>query len=158
MSKSKFFATLSTLGKIGYFPAPGTMATLATLPIVYLISHLEIQFWGQLLIIVCATTISYFIIKKALPYFCQIYTQCFIVDPSEIVLDEFVGCLFTFFAIPINFGTIFAGVILFRFFDILKPLGIKRAERIGGAKGIIFDDIIAGIISNILLRILLFYF
>jgi phosphatidylglycerophosphatase A len=48
------------------------------------------------------------------------------------------------------------GFLLFRFFDILKPWPIKKAEKIfKGGSGIVFDDIIAGIFANIILRLIL---
>ena len=78
-------------------------------------------------------------------------------DPSEIVIDEFVGCLFTFIAIKINFKTIILGFILFRIFDITKIFGIKRIEKLNGATGILLDDIAAGILSNLILQVIKCY-
>jgi len=49
------------------------------------------------------------------------------------------------------------GFLLFRFFDIFKPLGIKKCEQLNGQWGIMLDDVVAGIVSNVLLRLLLAY-
>jgi phosphatidylglycerophosphatase A len=50
-----------------------------------------------------------------------------------------------------------AAFILFRFFDIAKPLGIRRMEAQKNGWGIMLDDIVAGIYSNIALRILILF-
>ncbi len=40
---------------------------------------------------------------------------------------------------------------LFRFFDILKPLGIHRFEKFPGAWGVMADDLLGGIYAGLLL-------
>jgi len=137
---------IATLGPVGYLPAPGTMGTLATLPLVYFLSSLFI--FDQCLFILLFTCISYFIIKNALQYF-------LVTDPSEIILDEVVGCLITFIGINFSWQSLFAGFVLFRLFDILKPFGIQRLEKIPGACGILLDDCAAGLLANIILYFLI---
>lgn len=136
-----------TLGYIGYLQAPGTMATLFTLPFVYLFY--------------LTRTVNYLIITLILgliAFLCITFLNKFLNhDPSEIVIDEVIGCLFTFIAIKITFKTIFLGFILFRIFDITKPFGIKKIEKLNGAAGILLDDIAAGILSNLLLHVLVRY-
>lgn len=143
MKLCKFIATL---GPVGYLPAPGTMGTLATLPLVYLLSSLFIL--DQCLFVLLFTFISYFIIKNSLPYFS-------VSDPSYIILDEVVGCLITFIGIDLSWQSLLAGFLLFRLFDILKPFGIKRVEKIPGAWGVLLDDCAAGLLANIILWVLL---
>ena len=61
--------------------------------------------------------------------------------------------MITMFCIPFNI--IFAGIgfILFRFFDILKPFPIRFLDKkVPGGTGIVLDDLVAGIFSNIILR------
>jgi len=140
---NKITRNLLTLGPIGYLKAPGTMATLCTLPFVYLF-----DLTGPLpytIITIILASIAFILITLA--------NKCVEHDPCEVVIDEFIGCLFTFIAIKINLKTIFLGFILFRLFDITKPLGIKKIEKLNGASGILFDDIAAGILSNVLLQI-----
>jgi phosphatidylglycerophosphatase A len=43
--------------------------------------------------------------------------------------------------------------ILFRVFDILKPLGLRRLEALGGGPGIMADDVAAGILTNAVLQL-----
>lgn len=132
-----------TLGYIGYFPAPGTMGTLAALPLAYGLSWLSV--WLQAAALILLICVSYYIIDKVLPSF-----SC--TDPSEIILDEVIGILVTFVGIsysPVNFCI---GFIAFRFFDILKPCGIQYLEKIPGAWGILLDDIAAGLCAHFILR------
>ena len=46
------------------------------------------------------------------------------------------------------------GFIIFRIFDILKPIGINRLQKLPGGIGIVADDIAAAICSNITLKAL----
>ena len=77
-------------------------------------------------------------------------------DSSRVVIDEIAGMMITLAWAPISFNCALAGFVLFRFFDILKPLGIKTAEKLPGGWGVMGDDILAGIYSFALLRLLIF--
>ena len=46
-----------------------------------------------------------------------------------------------------------AAFALFRFFDILKPLGIRKMEKLPGGYGIMADDILSGIYGMIVIFI-----
>lgn len=78
-------------------------------------------------------------------------------DPSEIVIDEVLGSLVTFCAVPLCPISLLGGCILFRFFDISKFGVVGWMEKLPGASGILLDDVVAGLLSNILLRLLLYY-
>ena len=73
-------------------------------------------------------------------------------DPGAIVIDEVVGQLLAVAAAgldPLAFGL---GFVAFRFFDILKPWPIKAIERgIGGALGVMADDIAAALYAALIL-------
>lgn len=76
-------------------------------------------------------------------------------DPKEVVIDEWAGMTITLIAAsPDSWQQIFTAFALFRFFDIVKPWPVSAAERISGASGVMLDDILAGIISGILLYLL----
>ncbi|MES2389644.1 MAG: phosphatidylglycerophosphatase A [Bacteroidota bacterium] len=75
-------------------------------------------------------------------------------DSKRIVIDEVAGMFITMLNLPISPLTLLAGFILFRFFDIAKPLGIRSAEKLGGGLGVMADDVVAGIYSNIVLQAL----
>ncbi len=74
-------------------------------------------------------------------------------DPSKVVLDEFAGMLISVLWLGPGWMPVAAAFILFRFFDIVKPLGIRRAEALPHGWGIMADDVIAGIYSNILIQL-----
>lgn len=73
-------------------------------------------------------------------------------DPSRVVVDEMVGVWIALLAVPKgNLYYILAAFVLFRLFDIFKPLGIRKMENLKGGVGVMMDDILAGIYSFILL-------
>ncbi len=75
-------------------------------------------------------------------------------DPGCIVIDEIAGLVVTFIGLPFNMTTAAAGFIIFRAFDIMKPYPIRSLENIlSGGVAIVIDDLMAGICSNIVLRI-----
>lgn len=85
-------------------------------------------------------------------------------DPGMIVLDEFVAVPLVFFGLQgavVHFGgwpVLLAGFCLFRFFDILKPLGISRLQDLPGGIGCVADDLAAALASNLVLQLVLRYF
>lgn len=135
-----------TLGPIGYMTASGTMATLVTVPLACWLMGLS-AVWYIIVVIALGIVSSYCVHRVHTEFFHH-------DDPSEIVIDEFIGCLLTFWFVPCTTRAIVFGILLFRFFDISKVVGIQRVERNHGATGIMMDDILAGIYSNIILHIL----
>ena len=76
-------------------------------------------------------------------------------DSNRVVIDEIAGMCITLLFVPVTIPYILTGFVLFRFFDIVKPLYIKRLELLPGGWGVMADDILAGIYSNILLQLLI---
>lgn len=75
-------------------------------------------------------------------------------DPSRVVVDEMVGVWIVLLAaLPDKIYQIILAFILFRFFDILKPFGIRKMESLKGGLGVMMDDILAGIYGLIILLI-----
>jgi len=74
-------------------------------------------------------------------------------DPGEVILDEFVVMPLCFLGWrslvdPFPAWAVFlAGFALFRFFDILKPLGIRRLQDLPGGWGVVVDDVAAALAS-----------
>jgi phosphatidylglycerophosphatase A len=80
-------------------------------------------------------------------------------DPGCIVIDEIVGMCVALLAIPLTLQTGLAGFVLFRVFDIVKPPPVRWLERrLSGGWGIVMDDVAAGIMANIVLRLGLWFF
>ncbi len=78
-------------------------------------------------------------------------------DPGEVILDDFLGQLVATLGHVLGAGALVAtdfvvpAFILFRFFDILKPWPVCACEKAPGGLGIMLDDIVAGILANIVL-------
>jgi phosphatidylglycerophosphatase A len=73
-------------------------------------------------------------------------------DSNKIVIDEVAGMMITLAFLPHDVVYILIGCVLFRFFDIVKPLGIGRAELLPRGMGVMADDVLAGIYSQLILR------
>lgn len=71
-------------------------------------------------------------------------------DPSRVVVDEMVGVWIPLL-LASDWKTALAALVLFRFFDIVKPLGIRRLDEKPGAFWVMGDDIAAGICSAVVL-------
>lgn len=76
-------------------------------------------------------------------------------DHNRVVVDEIAGMCITLLFIPFSIKYIFIGFILFRFFDIVKPLYIRRLEALKGGWGVMADDVLAGIYSNLVLQVII---
>lgn len=137
-------------------PAPGTLGSLATLPLLYF-CFLYFGTFSLWLITIIASIGTIL----AAPVFVKYYGK----DPSAMVSDEVAGQALPF-AILASYGygslsasnlliLIIAGFILFRFFDILKPLGINRIQNWQGGWGILADDLLAGLYTFFLLKIVI---
>lgn len=74
-------------------------------------------------------------------------------DPSNIVIDEIVAILLVLFLLPPTATFIWwvFGFLLFRLFDITKPIGVREAERLPGGWGIMADDIIAALYTLLII-------
>lgn len=82
-------------------------------------------------------------------------------DPSRVVVDEMVGVwipLLLVFNYDIKWWAAAAALVLFRFFDILKPLGIRALDRRHGAIWVMLDDVLAGIYSAVVLAVVIWIY
>jgi len=66
-------------------------------------------------------------------------------DPGHVVIDEVAGQLIALIAIPADWQHAAISLLLFRFFDILKPPPVRQLERLHGGTGIMLDDVGAGL-------------
>lgn len=73
-------------------------------------------------------------------------------DPRPVVIDEVAGQWAALLLAPAAWFPILLGFLLFRFFDILKPLGIRKIESLPSGWGIMADDLAAGLVSLAILQ------
>jgi phosphatidylglycerophosphatase A len=78
-------------------------------------------------------------------------------DPARVVIDEVAGMGISLLFIPVTVKYLVAALILFRLFDITKPFFIRKLEQLPGGWGIMLDDVLAGIYTNALLQIVLWF-
>lgn len=143
----------ATLGPIGLIRGGGTFASLCTLPLIILLAVYDVSFFTYLKIIVGLLFIAFFATRAALPVY-EGRRDEDAQDPGEIVIDEVLGCAIAFSGLTISLSCLIWGMIIFRLLDIHKPLGIKHLEYFNGPWGILFDDIAAGLLTNLILIII----
>jgi phosphatidylglycerophosphatase A len=69
-------------------------------------------------------------------------------DPAEIVIDEWAGMWIVLLGVQgANLLEVLLAFALFRFFDITKPWIVGQCDRMHGTRGIMLDDIAAGILA-----------
>lgn len=73
-------------------------------------------------------------------------------DNYRVVIDEIAGMCLSLLFVPIHVKSLLAGLVLFRLFDIVKPFGIRRLEKLSGGWGVMLDDLLAGLYTNLLLH------
>ena len=77
-------------------------------------------------------------------------------DPSEVVIDEVAGMWISLFGLDPSLAL--GAFFVFRILDVLKPFPIRQAESLPGGLGIMADDLLAGIATNLLLRLFAWFF
>jgi phosphatidylglycerophosphatase A len=138
-----FLATGLLIGNVPF--APGTFGSIIGLPLAFLLSRLNLLLSVSFILLFVFFAIA---VASAAE---KILSQ---KDPAKIVIDEIAGLMVTFAGLPFNLKTAIAGFIIFRAFDILKPFPIRTLERkVPGGGGVVFDDVLAGIYANLILRL-----
>ena len=128
--------------------APGTTGSIAAVLIVLVLDRTtSFPWWGPL-----ALALGGAVVQIALgKWIARAYPGG---DPGEVVLDEWVGqwiALGGVWRLELGWGGIVAAFALFRLFDITKGPGVRQAERLPGAWGILMDDVVAGLYAGALL-------
>ncbi len=140
----KLVSFFGTLFYIGYIPVmPGTFGTLFAFVFCWFVLKNDYL------------TVSLFLIFSLLSIFiCNLSEKEFgKKDDSRIVLDEFVGSFFSLIFLPKNLLIYILAFVLFRVFDITKPLFIKKSQNLRGGVGIVVDDVLAGVAANVILQV-----
>lgn len=137
--------TIGTVLGFGYLPlAPGTWGSLAALITIFFIPLPNL----------------YNLILVFILFITGVFSASFIEkdsgkhDAGIIVIDEYLGQWITLLFLPHSYLILVSGFILFRVFDIFKPLFINRIQSLPKGWGVMMDDVLAGIYANIILQIL----
>lgn len=144
----KFTLSVATLCGVGYTPLmPGTAACIVAVAVFWVFKDQAMfaVFTG------IAILLSFMFCTRAE----QVYGQ---KDCKRIVVDDFSGMCLALIFMPRDITIVFIGFWLFRGFDMLKIPPADRVERLPGARGIVGDDLVAGLYANVLLQLLKFAF
>lgn len=134
---------------VGLFPfGPGTMGALLAILIWYILTFfISMSYLTgiMLALVVIFTLLGAYSSTVAERYWGE--------DPSRVVIDEVVGQWIVLLAVPSDYiwWQVLSAFLLFRFFDIVKPLGVRKMENLKGGWGIMADDILAGCYGFIIL-------
>ncbi len=145
----KTAAFIATMGYAGYSPiAPGTVGTILGIPFYVYIARLHYLAGGAVILCLSVMALWASIItvnsdKKD--------------DPPYIICDETVGFLVASYMISPSVWSITLLFLIFRIFDILKPFPIGFIDHnVRGGTGVLLDDIVAGICSNLSYHLLVY--
>lgn len=75
-------------------------------------------------------------------------------DPAQVTVDEVVGIWVSLFLVPSTLFLAVVGFFLFRLFDILKPFPARAFDKSKGGFGIMMDDVVAGVYTNLSLHLI----
>ena len=142
--KELLIKALCTFFGVGFLPfMPGTFGSLAGLLIYFLIKN---NFAHYILATVLLTALGFMVSGAAEGIFKK-------KDPSCVVIDEVAGMLLSLLFIPYDIKWVIAAFFIFRILDTLKPYPAGQLQEVKGSAGIMLDDIIAAVYTNILLQI-----
>ncbi len=139
-------ALVATVLGVGYSPfMPGTMGTLAAVPLAYVVmAYGQLALWATTLLVTLVGT-------WAAGRFCRLTGKH---DNQSIVIDEVAGYLLTLALVPRTPANLVLAFFLFRLFDIAKPWPIRVVDRrVKGGFGVMADDLLAGLVGAVVLRL-----
>ena len=144
----RFAEFVSTGFYSGYLPkAPGTWGTLVTVPLVWLLWHLDPVWWFvSTVAVTCLGIWSADVTARALG----------LKDPGMVVIDEMAGYMVAMLPFAAGWPALLIAFVVFRGFDILKPFPLRRLEALPGGQGIMYDDLGAGVYTAIVMLALAF--
>lgn len=127
--------------------APGTFGTLVGLPLFFLIAPLQIYLQISIIGILFLVGI----------YCCEKTGKALgVSDHGSIVWDEIVAMMLVLTFTPFQWHWWLVAFVLFRVFDIWKPMPIRQCDaKIKGGLGVMVDDILAAIYAILSLKLLL---
>jgi phosphatidylglycerophosphatase A len=139
---------LASGGGVGYLPyCPGTLGTATALPVALVVNRIASnEAWLGVISLAAFTAVAIWLADHA----ARILGK---KDPQTIVIDEIAGFALASFLTVGLAGWVIA-FVLFRFFDIAKIFPARRLEMLPGGAGIVLDDVVAGLYTFVILRLL----
>ncbi len=133
---NRLLRMIATLGPVGFFPvAPATLGSAVTAAIAWFV---PVQPWP--------VVAALFVAGSALAVWSAgVAEHTLGHDAGPIIIDEVIGQSLALLFVPHRVLGYVAAFLLFRLFDIWKPLGAYEAQRLPGGWGVVTDDVIAGI-------------
>jgi phosphatidylglycerophosphatase A len=148
--RARIATALATAGYVGFVPiAPGTFGSAVGL-VVYAAVSMTSSWVVEAAVLVVILGLGIWSadhVERALGK-----------DPGPVVIDEVAGMLVTLAFLDVSVTGALVGFFIFRVLDVIKPPPARRLEDLHGGPGIMFDDVMAGIYSNVALRGLLAFF
>jgi len=143
MSKS-LVKLISTFFYVGYFPLiPGTAASFVAVLVYFIIKNNLLTY---ILILAALLILGFWVSEKAEELMDR-------KDPPAVVIDEVCGMLLSLLFLPYDLKLVIIAFFVFRLLDTLKPYPVGRLEELKGSLGIMTDDLVAGIYTNIILQL-----
>ena len=133
-----WYGLVATVGTIGRFSRmPGTLGSVAGTVLWILLGGAPLWLIAAVAVLGVAAADKY---EKAAER----------DDPGEVVIDEVVGVWIASWGFDMTYAI--PALFLFRIVDIVKPFPVSWFDKIPGGKGIMADDIVGGIMVNLMLR------
>jgi phosphatidylglycerophosphatase A len=141
------FKLIATVLGIGYVKGGGTVAAVVCCALLYLVRP-----GGALLHLGPASLLTAGLLALG-TLAAQRVEALWGKDSYRVVIDEVAGMWVGMLLVPITGPRLLVGLVLFRFFDIVKPLFIRKMEQLPGGVGVMMDDVLAGVYTNLLLQV-----
>ncbi len=144
----KIYKTIASVFGIGFIKGGGSIAAAVTVLVWFgfqSISNIQVYFLPVTILI---TILGIWVSNKVEADWGK--------DSNKVVIDEVAGMCISLLFITPTIVNLLIGFVLFRFFDIAKPLLIRKAEALPGGWGVMADDVLAGLYANILLQLIVY--
>jgi phosphatidylglycerophosphatase A len=137
-------------------PGPGTYGSIAAVVLWFIAAHV---FAITAMTLTIGTIIAAVVVTiVGIPAATIVARESGREDPGHVVIDEVAGQLIALIAIPADWKHAALSLLLFRFFDILKPPPIRQMERLPEGTGIMLDDVAAGVLALLVAQIAHLFF
>ena len=74
-------------------------------------------------------------------------------DPGEVTIDEVLGMWISLLFLPKTILIAVVAFFTFRILDIVKPYPARRFDNSPGGSGVMLDDVVSGIYTNLLIQL-----